>query len=409
MPRALLIVLDSVGCGGAPDAAHYGDEGSSTLGHIAQACAKGNADRAGLRAGPLHIPHLNALGLGNVLAGTMQPLPAGLSRIEQPAAHFGRAAERSHGKDTPSGHWEITGAPFEGVLGTFPDFAQCFPADLVSALIHEAGLPGVLGECHAAGVEIVERLGAEHVQTGKPIIYTSADSVFQIAAHEQSFGLERLYETCRIARRLVDPLNIGRVIARPFVGDVHNGFVRTAHRQDFPIPPPPGNLLDAAAHAQRDILTLGKIGDIFRHRATGREIKGDDNAALLDVLAAHWPRLCDGGLAFVNLVDFDTDFGHRRDVAGYAHALELFDAWLPAIHAMLRPGDLCILTADHGNDPTWPGTEHTRECVPVLCFGPGIGAHDIGMRQSFADIGQTVAAHLNLPALPRGQAWRLSA
>ena len=407
MPRALLIVLDSVGCGGAPDAAAYGDEGANTLGHIAQACAAGDADRAGLRSGPLRIPHLDALGLGHVLAGTMDHLPAGLTRAQNPAAHFGRAAERSHGKDTPSGHWEIAGAPFEGVLGTFRDIAKCFPADLVTALIREAGLPGVLGECHAAGVEIVERLGAEHAATGKPIIYTSADSVFQIAAHEQSFGLERLYETCRIARRLVDPLNIGRVIARPFVGDAQQGFIRTAHRQDFAIPPPLGNLLDVAHAAQRDSLTLGKIGDIFRHRATGSEIKGDDNAALLDVLAAHWPKLADGGLAFVNLVDFDTDFGHRRDVAGYAHALELFDARLPAIHAMLRSGDLCILTADHGNDPTWPGTEHTRECVPVLCFGPGIGGHTLGLRDSFADIGQTIAAHLRLPALPRGEMWQL--
>lgn len=414
MTRALLIVLDSVGIGGAPDAAAYGDEGADTVGHIAEACAAGAGDRAGLRSGPLRLPHLAAFGLrlaceaatGRVPPGLSLPglaLPGSPASADGPAGAWGVAREASPGKDTPSGHWEIAGGPVDFAWGYFPDGVPAFPAGLVAALVREAGLPGILGDRRASGTAIVDELGAEHLRTGRPICYASADSVFQIAAHEEAFGLERLYETCRIARRLCDPLRIGRVIARPFTGDPARGFVRTAHRRDFAIPPPAGNLLDRLAEAGRDVVSIGKVGDVFAHRSTGREVKTADNAeGVRAILArfAEWGEkgLGEGGLVFANLVDFDTEHGHRRDVAGYAAALEAFDRALPAIRAILRPGDLAIVTADHGNDPTAAGTDHTREQVPVLCFGPHVRPGSIGARETFADLGATLARHLGVPA-----------
>ncbi|MDE2364568.1 MAG: phosphopentomutase [Hyphomicrobiales bacterium] len=404
MPRALLLVLDSLGCGGAPDAADFGDAGADTLGHIAQACADGRGDRDGLRSGALRIPHLDALGLGLACERSTGALPPGFTRAVRRDAIYGCAIETALGKDTPSGHWEIAGAPFIGRLGLFPATTPCFPRELVEALVREARLPGVIGDKHAAGVAIVEELGEEHLRTGKPIVYTSADSVIQIAAHEDAFGLERLYETCRIARRIANRWNVGRVIARPFVGTGRADFRRTPRRKDFPIPPPPGNLLDRAAEAGRAVLSFGKIGDIFGHRATGEEVKGASNDALIDLVCARMPTLPDGGLAFANLVDLDTDFGHRRDVAGYAAGLEAFDRRTPEIEATLRDGDLLIVTADHGNDPTWRGTDHTRENVPIVGFVRGRRGGDVGRRASFADIGQTVARHLGLAAPAAGAA-----
>jgi phosphopentomutase len=405
MARAFLIVLDSVGCGGAQDAEAFGDAGADTTGHIAQACAEGRADRAGLRGGALRLPHLDALGLGHACLLSTGRVPPGLSASHPPRAIASCARETSRGKDTPAGHWEIAGAPFPGALHVFPDTRPAFPRDLVAALIREGGLPGVLGDCHAEGIGIIDEWGEAHLRTGAPIVYTSADSVLQIAAHEETFGLERLYSLCALARRLVDPLGVGRVIARPFVGTSRENFRRTAHRRDFPIPPPPGNLLDRAAEAGRAIVTLGKIGDIFAHRATGREIKGDNNDALVAALLATIRTLSDGGVAFANLVDFDTDFGHRRDVAGYAACLERFDAQVPVLEAALRPGDLAIITADHGNDPTAPGASHTRENVPVLCFGPEVAGRIVPIRGTFADIGQSVAAHLGLAPTVSGESF----
>ncbi len=395
--RAFLIVLDSVGCGHAPDAAAFGDEGADTLGHIAAACAAGQADRAGLRQGPLKLPHLTALGLGHACAVAAGRLPAGL-----PGGLYGSAVEVSPGKDTPSGHWEIAGTPVPFAWGHFPDTRPCFPQDLTAAIVREGRLPGILGDRHASGTAIIEELGPEHLATGKPILYGSVDSVLQIAAHEESFGLERLYELCRLARKLVDPLNIGRVIARPFVGSAADGFRRTANRKDFAIPPPAGTLLDRAAEAGRRIVSLGKIGDIFAHRNTGAEVKAAGNMALFDRLLEQAASLAEGGLLFANFVDFDSEFGHRRDVAGYAACLEDFDRRLPAFEVLLRPGDLAVITADHGNDPTFKGTDHTREQVPILAFGPGLPPRAIGRRPSLADIGQSVAAHLGLAPLPAG-------
>jgi phosphopentomutase len=401
MPRAIVMVLDRVGIGGAPDAADYGDAGADTFGHIAAACAAGAGDRAGLRAGPLGLPNLDALGLGAAHRAATGTLAPGFSAA--PARGRGFAAtERSAGKDTPSGHWEIAGCPVPFRWGYFPETVPAFPADLTAAIIREGGLPGILGDCHASGTEIIERFGEESIRTGKPICYTSADSVLQIAAHETRFGLERLYALCGTVRRLVDPLGIGRVIARPFAGETAATFARTANRKDLAIPPPEGTMLDRAAASGRAIVSVGKIGDIFAHRNVGTIRKGKSNADHFAMTVAALGDLPDGGLIFANLVDFDTEFGHRRDVPGYAAALETFDGWLPELLSALRPDDLLVIAADHGNDPTWRGTDHTRERVPVLIAGAGTRPGAGGVLESFADIAATVCRHLGLPAPTAG-------
>lgn len=401
MPRAAILVLDSVGIGAAPDAARYGDDGADTVGHIAEACAAGKANRADLREGPLRLPNLVRLGLGAACRLATGRTPPDLGADSEPEGAFGCAAELSTGKDTPSGHWELAGVPVLYEWGYFPKTVPCFPTDLIEALCREADLPGILGNSHASGTEIIERLGREHLRTGKPICYTSADSVFQIAAHEEAFGLERLYDVCAVARILVDPLRIGRVIARPFTGSSPADFKRTAHRHDYAMPPPAPTLLDSATAEGRDVVSIGKIDDIFAHSGTGRVLTGSGNAALFDCTLDGLDGLRDGGLLFANFVDFDTDYGHRRDVAGYAAALEAFDARLAELYARLQPEDMVIVTADHGCDPTWSGTDHTREHVPILAFGPSLRPGSIGNRRTFADVAATVAAHLDLPA-PNG-------
>jgi phosphopentomutase len=398
-PRAFLLVLDSLGIGTAPDADRFGDAGADTLGHIAGwAAAEGR---------PLRVPALERLGLGAAAHLATGLLPAGFHRTDGFDGAYAAAAERSLGKDTPSGHWEMTGVPVEIDWGYFPATEPSFPTALTEALIARAGLPGILGNCHASGTEIIARLGDEHVASGKPIVYTSADSVFQIAAHETAFGLERLYETCRIARELVDAYAIGRVIARPFEG-TSGSWRRTANRKDLAVPPPRPTLLDHLASAGRPVFSIGKIGDIFAHRGTGREIKADGNAALFDATLEAVRTAPPGSLTFTNFVDFDSSYGHRRDVAGYADALEAFDVRVPELIAAMQPGDLAVITADHGCDPTWTGSDHTREYVPILLFGPRIDAgsplRDLGRRDSFADIGQTLAAHLRLMPLDEGRA-----
>ena len=405
MARAVLLVLDSVGIGGAPDAEAYGDAGADTLGHIAEACAAGRGDRAGLRAGPLALPNLDALGLGAAAAAAGGRLPPGLSADPAPGAGWGFGIEVSAGKDTPSGHWELAGTPVPEPWGYFPRTDPCFPPDLVAAFCAEVGLSGILGDRHASGTAIIDDLGEASLRGGLPILYTSVDSVLQIAAHEDAFGLDRLYAACAVARRLCDPLRIGRVIARPFTGGDAASFRRTAHRRDFAMPPPPGTVLDRAAAAGRAIVTVGKTADIFARRNTGIEHHGDGNDANVDHLVGALATLPDGGFAFANLVDFDSDHGHRRDPAGYAACLERFDRRLPQILAALRPGDLLVITADHGNDPTFPGTDHTRECVPILAHAPGGTAGTIGRRTSFADVGATLARHLGLDGTAAGRPW----
>ncbi|MCH8112511.1 MAG: phosphopentomutase [Proteobacteria bacterium] len=319
-------------------------------------------------------------------------------------AAYGAAREQSRGKDTPSGHWEMTGVPVTFDWGYFSNEQPCFPAALTSALVEQADLPGLLGNRHASGTQIIEDLGAEHVASGKPIVYTSADSVFQIAAHEDSFGLERLYGVCAVARKLVDDYDIGRVIARPFIGASGN-FERTGNRRDYTTPPPEPTLLDRLCADGGEVISVGKVSDIFAHQGISRTVKAHGNAALWDATLTALADAPERSLIFTNFVDFDTLYGHRRNVAGYAAALEAFDARLPFLESALQTDDLAIITADHGCDPTWSGTDHTRENVPVLAFGSGVAPGPLGLRESFADIGQTVAAHIGLAALPHGTSF----
>ncbi len=399
MARAFILVIDSFGIGSAPDADRFGDAGADTLGHIAQECAAGRADEAGLRSGPLNLPFMSLMGLGKAAELATGNVPPGLE-VEAVEGLYAAAREQSHGKDTPSGHWELAGVPVLFDWGYFPPEYPSFPEPLVKKLMERGELPGILGNCAASGTEILERLGEEHVRTGKPICYTSADSVFQIAAHEDTFGLERLLDLCELARELLDPYNIGRVIARPFVGEAGN-FVRTANRHDYAVPPPEPTLLDVLQQAGHEVVAIGKIGDIFAHRGITKTLKGPDTDTLLDLTIAQAAEAPQGALVFTNLVDFDSVYGHRRNVAGYAAALEALDTRLPELQKVLAPGDIVFLTADHGCDPTWTGTDHTREYVPMLGFGPDCPAGSAGVRQTFADLGATVAGHLGV-RLQRG-------
>lgn len=395
MPRAILCVLDSFGIGAAPDAADFGDEGANTLLHIAQKCAIGEGDRDGLRQGPLSLPNMDGLGLGAAAELAAGTVPPGLTNAPR-AGRWGCAREVSIGKDTPSGHWEIAGVPVPFDWGYFPNTEPCFPPELTEALIAEANLPGILGNKHASGTVIIAELGEEHIRTGKPICYTSADSVFQIAAHETHFGLDRLYEVCEVARKLVDPLNIGRVIARPFVGETRADFKRTGNRHDLAVPPPEPTLLDRVKASGRNVFAIGKISDIYATMGVTHKIKATGNEALFDATLEAMDMASDGDLVFVNFVDFDQEYGHRRDVPGYAAALERFDARLPEMIARLRDDDLLVLTADHGNDPTWRGNDHTREQVAIMCHSRRLSPGSVGARSTFADIGESIASWLGL-------------
>jgi phosphopentomutase len=405
MARAFLFVLDSFGVGGAADAERYGDAGANTFAHITEACAEGRADREGLRHGPLFVPNMAALGLGKAAESATGLGFASFGTDLLATAFHGAAQEISTGKDTPSGHWEIAALPVRFEWGYFPDTVPAFPATLTEAIVREGNVPGILGNCHASGTEIIKRLGEEHIRTGKPICYTSVDSVLQIAAHEVHFGLDRLLELCAVVRRLVDPLRVGRVIARPFVGENAATFERTYNRHDYAVPPPEPTLLDRVTERGSRVIAVGKIGDIFANRGISEVRKAAGNMAMFDQALGAMDDARDGDLVFANFVDFDTEFGHRRDVAGYAAALEAFDRRLPEALTKLRPGDLLVLTADHGNDPTWRGTDHTRERVPVIGTGPGLTGGDVGMRPTFADIGETVAEHLGLPHGPHGTSF----
>lgn len=400
--RAILLVLDSLGVGAAPDAEAFGDVGADTLGHIAEYCARPRAE--GGRGRPLALPHLQALGLGHAAALARGSHPPGFSPTAPSAALYGCAREQSTGKDTVSGHWEMAGLPVGFDWGYFREREQSMPAELIAALAAEAGTPGVLGNCHASGTEIIERFGPEHIRSGWPIVYTSADSVLQIAAHEQHYGLDRLYRLCQRARELVDRWRIGRVIARPFLGEAPGEFKRTPNRRDYAVEPVADTLLDRLAAAGAEVVGVGKIPDIFAGRGITRKVKAN---GLQGLMQATREALADTrrGLVFTNLVDFDQDYGHRRDVAGYAEALERFDAMLPELLAALGEGDLLLMTADHGNDPTWPGSDHTREQVPILIHGPGLGQGSIGQREGFADIGQSLATAFGLAPLPHGRSF----
>lgn len=401
MTRACILLMDSFGIGASLDAKNYGDAGANTFAHIHKACQAGLCDKVGVRQGSLCVPNLTALGLYHAAIASSGLMLADLAQLPEPIGYYGYAVERSLGKDTPSGHWELAGVPVLFEWGYFPNKIPCVPDKLIDALVSQGNLPGVLGLKHASGTVIIDELGEEHMQTGKPIVYTSADSVLQIAAHEQTFGLQKLYELCILARKLVDEYNIGRVIARPFIGS-KGSFKRTAHRHDYATPPPSPTLLDYLKEAGREVIAIGKIDDIFAHCGTTQVIHADGNMALFDATLRAWEQVADGSLVFTNFVDFDSSFGHRRDTLGYAKALEDFDARLPELLHKLKPDDLLIIAADHGCDPTMPGSDHTREHIPVLMYGPKLNGRFIGRRDSFADIGQTLAKHLKINPLNNG-------
>jgi phosphopentomutase len=393
MARAFLVVMDSVGIGGAPDADAFfngsvPDTGSNTVGHIAQACAEGRAEEG--RSGPLNLPNLVSMGLG---AATK--LSSGLevaSLAGEVTGTWGAATELSRGKDTPSGHWELAGLVVPWEWHYFADVRNSFPPELLAQLAELAGVGGILGNCHAPGTAIIEEFGAEHIATGYPICYTSADSVLQIAAHEVHFGLDRLIELCAKIAPIAHEMKVGRVIARPFVGDAKAGFTRTANRRDFAIELPAPVLSNWVQDAGRRVYAVGKIGDIFSMSGFDELRKGPD-----ETLMRHLDDLVetaeDGSLTFANFVEFDSIYGHRRDVSGYARALEWFDAEIGKITSKLRDGDILVLTADHGNDPTWVGTDHTRERAPVLVQGLGQGS--LGLI-GFKDVAALVAEHLGV-------------
>ncbi|MFL6254149.1 MAG: phosphopentomutase [Pyrinomonadaceae bacterium] len=372
--RITLIVLDSLGMGEMPDAAAWGDAGSDTLGHICD-------------SRQVNLPNLRAWGLGNV-----RPL-SGVAPVEQPRGSYGRCALRSNGKDTTTGHWEMAGIILEKAFPTYP---QGFPPDVIERFIKDARVPGVLGNYPASGTEIIKELGEEHVNTAKPIVYTSADSVFQIAAHEEVIPVERLYEICETARNILrGEHEVGRVIARPFVGEP-GAFKRTENRHDYAVPPPRDMLLPTLSGAGLDVVAVGKISSIYDASGVTQELPGKNNDQSIDQTIEAL-RSDARGLIFSNLVDFDMLYGHRRDVEGYARALEHFDARLPEIEGAMRDTDLLIITADHGNDPTYRGTDHTREYAPLLIYGPSARAGvNLGDRASLADIGQTIADNFGL-------------
>ncbi len=398
MRRAIILVLDSFGIGATADADRFGDVGANTFGSIARVRAAG-------RDGPLHLPNLAVLGLFEASRESAGTYPAGAPANVTIEGTYGYAEELSSGKDTPSGHWEIAGVPVLFEWGYFRNATDTFPPALLEALIERADLPGLLGNCHASGTEIIKSLGEEHMRTGKPIVYTSADSVFQVACHEESFGLERLYEVCEIARDLVDEYNVGRVIARPFIGQGPDSFERTGNRRDLTTPPPSPTVLDRLVDAGGEVISIGKIADIYAHQGITKKIKATGNAALFDATIEALEAAPDKSLVFTNFVDFDMLYGHRRDVAGYAAALEYFDSRLPELYAKMKKEDLLVITADHGCDPTAPGSDHTREHIPVIARGGGLKAGSIGRRTSFADIGQTLASYFRLEPMPYGESF----
>ncbi len=383
--RIFIVIMDSVGCGALPDAARFGDEGADTLGNVARAM------------GGLRLPTLQGLGLGNLHA--VQGVPA----AERPQASWGVMHEASPGKDTTTGHWEIAGIVSERPFTTFPDG---FPDSIVGPWLKATGLTGVLGNRAASGTEIITELGLEHLRTGKPILYTSADSVFQVAAHEERFGLERLYEVCAAARTVLDDHYLARVIARPFVGVGPDDFQRTYNRHDYSMEPPRPTVLERLTVAGVPVVGLGKIGDIFANRGVTRSIRTKGNAEGMQRLLEQVRELPAPGLAFLNLIDFDMLYGHRRNPSGYAEALEAFDEGLAPVVAALEPRDLLLITADHGCDPTFDATtDHTREQVPLLAYWPGHAGRALGARRTFADMAETVAEALGLTPMGAGTSF----
>lgn len=392
--RAIIMVLDSFGLGALPDADKFGDVGSDTLGHIDEYAKKNNLE--------FNIPNLLKIGLGNAYNVVNKKRLHTDKQDYTLNGSFGACLELSSGKDTTSGHWEIAGSPVLFDWGYFSDLKNSFPKELLENIIKKSGITGFLGNCHASGTDIIRDLGLEHIKTGKPIFYTSADSVFQIACHEEYFGLEKLYKLCELVRTELEGYNIARVIARPFVGEEPENFTRTSNRHDYSVLPNNKTLFDICLENGGKTVAIGKIGDIYAHQGTQVEIKANGLEDLCEkTILAITEHHEDKTFIMTNLVDFDMLYGHRRDVIGYKNALETFDKILPKIIAALSDDDILILTADHGCDPTWPGSDHTREHIPFLMYHNN-NLKTLGIRQTYADIGQTVAKHLNLPALQVG-------
>lgn len=404
MKRVFIMMLDSFGIGASDDADKFGDQGSDTLGHIAQQCAAGKADNTE-RQGPLHVPNLEKLGLGLAAQQSTGRLPAGFDPQPALIGGYAYAQEISSGKDTPSGHWEIAGVPVLFNWGYFPQHENSFPQELLDRIVQKSGIPGYLGNCHSSGTVILDKLGEEHMQSGKPIFYTSADSVFQIACHEETYGLEKLYELCQIVREELADYNIGRVIARPFVGAKAGEFSRTGNRKDYAVEPPSKTVLQKLVEEKHgEVVSIGKIADIYAHTGITQKIKATGIAELFDKTLVEVKRAGENTIVFTNFVNFDSDYGHRRDVAGYAAALEYFDQRLPQLLELVTDDDIVIFTADHGCDPTWQGSDHTREHIPVLIYGARVPKSFLGKRQTFADIGQTIAQYFGLSAMDYGTA-----
>ena len=387
MTRAIILVADGLGIGSAPDAEEFGDEGANTLLHIIEHMKKH-------RSRPLFLPNLTKLGL---MAACEQ---ANGVTIELPlesefVGAYGFMEEISSGKDTPSGHWEMAGVPVLFDWGYFHDKTDSFPDKLIKALCEKTGVPGILANRHAPGTDVLDWFGEEHIQKGMPICYTSVDSVFQVAAHEKYFGLQKLYDFCQAARELLDEYNIGRVIARPFIGENQDEFTRTGNRRDFSVLPPAKTVLDKLHNAGGQVISIGKIADIYAHQGISISLKATGLEALLDASIEQLQQAPENSLIFTNLVNFDQDFGHRRDIEGYGEALEYFDKRLTHVLENMKDDDVLYITADHGCDPSWPGTDHTREYVPVLCYRKGLNGIELGHRSTFADLGQTLAEQFN--------------
>ena len=397
MARAIVLVIDGFGIGHAPDAADFGDVTANTFANLSKAFYQ-QEKRA------INLPNLAKMGLVQAAfeAGKGK-FPVVDRKPEQGA--YGYAAEISTGKDTPSGHWEMMGVPVLFDWGYFPKGGKAFPVELIEKINQKTGFDGILGDCHASGTDIINSLGQEHIKTGLPICYTSADSVFQIAAHEEHFGLDNLYKYCETVRELLSDMNIGRVIARPFVGESPEDFERTGNRRDYSILPPAPTVLDVLTQAGGHVISIGKIADIYAHQGISEKTKATGIDALLDATISHIETAQDNSLIFTNLVNFDQDFGHRRDPVGFALALENFDKRLIEVTAAMKDDDVLFLTADHGCDPTWHGNDHTREYVPVVAFHKQVRSVNIGERNTFADIGQTIADLFKLEEMPYGTSF----
>lgn len=402
MKRAFILVLDSFGIGETADADKFGDIGADTFGHIAERCEQGLADNAD-RQGPLRLPNLSKLGLAMAHKESTGRLAAGMDCDSDVIGAYGHAAELSSGKDTPSGHWEIAGVPVLFDWGYFTDRENSFPKELTDRILERAGLSGFLGNCHASGTQVLDDLGEEHMKTGLPIFYTSADSVFQIACHEETFGLDKLLELCQIAREELADYNIGRVIARPFIGAGKGEFARTGNRRDLSVEPPATTVLQKLVEEkQGNVVSIGKIADIYANCGITKKVKATGIPALFEATLEQIQQAGDNTIVFTNFVDFDSAYGHRRDVAGYAAALEYFDGRINEVLEIMKEDDVLILTADHGCDPTWPGSDHTREHIPVIVYGKKVPAGSLGKRDSFADIGQSLASYFSTSKMDYG-------